>query len=165
MASGNSAIQVHKGIIPYLVVPDSVVAIKFYAAAFEAVETMRMPGPGGHGTMHAEIRIANGCVMMTDENPQWEMQSALTLGGSPASLMFYVDNVDEAFDRAVRAGCDESFPPTDMFWGDRMCKVKDPFGFHWSLATHIEDVPMEEMAARQQKWFTECMQQYESQQS
>ncbi len=142
-------------VIPYLVVPDAVEAMEFYGKCFGAAQVMRMPGPGGQGTMHAEMQISGSTVMLTDENPQWDMVSAKTLGKSPVHLMFYCEDVDAAFAKAAEAGCDVMFPCTDMFWGDRMCKVQDPFGFQWSIATHVEDVPEEEMGARQAKWLEE----------
>lgn len=142
-------------VIPYLVVPDSEAAMSFYEKAFGAESICRMAGPGGQGTMHAEIRILGATVMLTDENPQWEMVAATTIGKSPVHLMFYCENADEAFAKAVEAGCEVKFPCSDMFWGDRMCKVADPFGYQWSIATHIEDVPEEEMGARQEKWLAE----------
>lgn len=142
-------------VIPYVIVPDSKEAMAFYEKAFGAKQMMHMPGPGGQGTMHAEVSILGGTVMLSDENPQWEMVSAKTLGQSPVNLMFYCENVDEVFAQAVAAGCEVKFPPEDMFWGDRMAKVQDPFGYQWSMATHIEDVPEEEMPARQQKWLEE----------
>jgi uncharacterized glyoxalase superfamily protein PhnB len=144
-----------QSIIPYIIVPDSIEAIAFYEKAFGATQTMHMAGPEGQGTMHAEVRIFGGTVMLSDENPQWEMVSAKTLGQSPVNMMFYCENVDEAFAKAVAAGCEVKFPVADMFWGDRMAKVVDPFGYQWSMATHVEDVPENEMPARQQKWMEE----------
>jgi len=70
-------------------------------------------------------------------------------------MMIYVEKVDEVFDRAIAAGCKVKFPVSQMFWGDRMGKVVDPFGYQWSIATHIEDVPEEQMAERQEKWLAE----------
>lgn len=145
-------------VIPYLVVPNAVEAITFYEKALGAEQVMRMLGPGGQGTMHAEIRLGGSAVMLTDENPQWEMKSPATLGGSPVSMMIYVENVDEVFSRAVEAGCEVKFAVSDMFWGDRMGKLIDPFGYQWAIATHIEDVPGEQMAGRQEKWLAEMVQ-------
>lgn len=139
----------------YLVVPDAVPAMDFYEKAFGTQQTMRMPGPGGQGTMHAEIKLGNSTIMLTDENPAWDMKSPSTLGGSPVSLMIYVENVDDVFARAVAAGCEVKFPVTDMFWGDRMGKLQDPFGYQWSVATHVEDVSEEEMTTRQAAWLAE----------
>ena len=146
-------------VTPYLTVPDCVEAMKYYSKALGAVEVMRMPGPGGQGTMHAEIKIGDSHVMMSDENPQWQSKSPSTLGGSPVSFMIYCEDVDAAYEKALAAGCTPVFPLSDMFWGDRMGKVLDPFGFQWSLATHVEDVPEDEMPARQQKWVEEMQNQ------
>ncbi|MEM7454192.1 MAG: VOC family protein [Planctomycetota bacterium] len=142
-------------VTPYLVVKDSVAAMDFYAKAFGAVQLMRMVGPDGQGTMHAEIKIGNSCIMLTDENPAWGMSAPETIGGSPVSLMLYVEDADTFLQTAVAAGCEAVFPVSEMFWGDKMGKVSDPFGYSWSIATHIEDVPEEEMAVRQQKWMEE----------
>ena len=145
----------YHSVTPYLIVPDAVAAMEFYSQAFGAGHFMRMPGPGGQGTMHAEMKIGDSIVMLSDENPQWEMKSPGTLGGSPVSLMIYVEDVDAAFARAVAAGCEVKFPVTHMFWGDRMGKLADPYGYQWSLASHVEEVPEAEMAARQQAWLEE----------
>ena len=142
-------------VTPYLVVPEAVAAIEFYAKAFGAQLVMRMAGPGGQGTMHAEVRIGNSTVMLTDENPQWDMKSPATLGGSPVSMMMYVEDVDKAFQQAVEAGCTPLFPVDNMFWGDRMGKLTDPYGYQWAVATHVEDVSEEEMATRQAAWMAE----------
>ena len=142
-------------IIPYLVVPNAVKAMAFYQSAFGAREVMRMPGPGGQGTMHAEMKFGDSTLMLTDENPQWEMKSPATLGGSPVSLMIYVEDVDQVVKTAIAAGCEMKFPVADMFWGDRMGKLSDPFGYHWSVATHVEDVPEEEMPQRQADWLAQ----------
>lgn len=142
----------------YLVVPDAVEVMAFYEKAFGATQILRMPGPGGEGTMHAEIKIGDSHVMLTDENPQWEMAAPATLGGSAVHFMIYVEDCDAAFEQAVAAGCEVNFPLSDQFWGDRMGKVVDPFGYQWSLATHKEDVPPEEMAERQQKRLEEMQQ-------
>ena len=142
----------------YIIVPDAIEAMEFYGKAFGAKQIMHMAGPEGKGTMHAEMQIGTSMVMLSDENPQWEMKSAATLGGSPVSFMLYVEDCDATFEKAVAAGCTVKFPLTDQFWGDRMGKVADPYGIEWSLATHKEDVPPEEMPARQQKWIEEMHQ-------
>ena len=139
----------------YLIVPDAKEAIEFYQKAFGAEAGVHMPGPGGQGTMHAEVRIGNSMVMLTDENPAWEMKSPATLGGTPAGLHLYVDDADKLFQRAVDAGCQPIAPLMDAFWGDRYGKVLDPFGHQWGIATHVEDVPPEEMGQRAQKFFSE----------
>lgn len=142
-------------VIPYLIVPNSEEALEFYSRALGAETVMRMPGPGGQGTMHAEMRVAGSIVMLTDENPQWDLKSSKTLGGSPVSLMVYVDDVDATVEKAISAGCEPVFPVSNMFWGDRMGKLVDPYGFQWAVATHVEDVPPEEMPARQAAWLAE----------
>lgn len=149
----------YHSVTPYLIVPDAVEAMAFYEKALGATRVVHMPGPGGQGTMHAEIRIGDSFVMLSDENPQWEMPSPGTLGGSPVNFMIYLEDCDAAIEKAVAAGCEIKFPASDMFWGDRMGKVQDPFGYQWSFATHKEDVPEEEMASRQQKWLEEMAQQ------
>jgi PhnB protein len=131
----------------YLTVPDGAAALAFYAKAFGAKETVRMPGPGGK-LMHAELRIGDSLVMLSDEFPQGGTKSPRTLGGATGSIFMYVPNVDAAFKRAVEAGCQVEMPLTDMFWGDRFGKLTDPFGHHWGLATHTEDVSPAEMQRR-----------------
>lgn len=137
----------------FLVVKDGQAAIDFYKKAFGAVGGLCMSGPDGKSILHAELQIGNSTIMLTEENPEWELKSAETLGGSPASLHLYLPDVDSAFQQAVDAGCQVASPVMDMFWGDRYGKVVDPFGYQWGLATHVEDVPDEEMGKRAQEWF------------
>lgn len=139
----------------YLIVKDAKEATEFYVKAFGAKAGMHMPGPDGTGTMHAEIEFGNSRLMICDENPEWGMKSAATLGGSPISLFMYVEDVDSAFQKAVDAGCTVSAPLKDAFWGDRYGHIKDPFGIEWSLATHIKDVSPEEMVEGQKKFMEE----------
>lgn len=134
-------------VTPYLVVRDAAAAIAFYAKAFGAEELFRMPGPGGV-VMHAELKLGDSIVMLGEESPQMGTSAPQTIGGSPVSLMVYLNDVDASFARAAQAGCTVEMPPTDMFWGDRYGKLQDPFGHHWSLATHQEDVSPEDMAKR-----------------
>jgi len=136
-----------------LVVKDARKALDFYQKAFGAEQGLHMAGPDGKGTMHAEMRIGNSTVMLTDENPQWGMKSPQTLGGSPASLHIYTENADAMFARAVNAGCEATMPIMDAFWGDRYGKVKDPFGHEWGIATHKEDLSEQEIEKRATKWF------------
>ena len=110
-----------------------------------------MNGPDG-SLMHGEIQIGNSTVMIGEENPQWQTQSAETLGGSPVSMHLYVDDVDSTYQKAVDAGCQSIMPVTDMFWGDRYCKVIDPFGIQWGIATHVEDIDEAELAKRSEAW-------------
>lgn len=134
-------------VTPYLTVNDGARALDFYTRAFGARETQRMAGPGGR-VMHAELRIGDSIVMLSDELPGATTKAPTTLGGTTGSLFLYVKDVDAAFKRAVDAGCTALMPPADMFWGDRFGKLRDPFGNEWSMATHVEDVPPKQMAER-----------------
>lgn len=138
----------HHTATPYLVLDDAAAAIDFYREAFGAEELFRMPGPAGHGVMHAEIQIGDSVVMLCDESPQQPAQkSPRSAGTTTASILLYVPDVDASHRRAERAGATTALPPTDMFWGDRMAAVSDPFGHQWSIATHVKDLSPEEMAA------------------
>jgi len=139
----------------YLIVKDAKEAMGFYQKAFGAEKCTHMPGPGGQGTLHAEMRIGDSAVMLTDENPQWEMKSPTTLGGVASSLHLYVDDADKAFQRALDAGCTVKAPLMDAFWGDRYGKVTDPYGHEWGIATHVEDVAPEEMGKRAAAFFSQ----------
>lgn len=132
---------------PYLIVRDAPAALAFYARAFGAKEILRIAMPDGK-VMHAEFRIGDSPVMLTEENPDWGAKSPQTLGGTATHLMVYVRDVDAAFARAIAAGCTAEMPPADMFWGDRYGKLRDPFGHPWSLGTHIEDVPNRQLQKR-----------------
>ena len=136
----------YTSVTPYLTVNDGAGALAFYQRAFGAREVMRMAAPGGK-IGHAEMRIGNAIVMLSDEFPGVSSQKAPTsLGGTTGSLMLYVPNVDAAFKRATDAGCTSIMAPTDMFWGDRFGKLEDPYGNQWGLATHVKDVPPKQMA-------------------
>jgi PhnB protein len=135
-------------VTPYLTVNDGARALEFYARAFGAREVERMPGPGGK-LMHAELRIGDSVVMLSDEFPGMSTCKApTTLGGTTGSIFLYVPDVDPAFRRAVEAGCKVLMPLTNMFWGDRFGKLEDPFGNQWTMATHVEDVAHDEMKRR-----------------
>ncbi len=134
---------------PYLIIKGAAAAIEFYKQAFGAVEVVRMPGPGGR-IMHAEVKIGNSILMLSDENPERGYLSPTTRGGNSASIMFYTDDVDKVFKQAVAAGARADTAPADMFWGDRMGNLTDPFGHSWAIATHKEDVSPEEMEKRMQ---------------
>jgi len=132
---------------PYIAVEDAAKAIDFYKRAFGAEERVRMDGP--EGTIgHAELQIGDSVVMLSDPFPQSSTRPPKELGGTTAGLMIYVEDADATFKQAVDAGATESMPLQDMFWGDRFGQVTDPFGHVWQIATHIEDVPPEEMAER-----------------
>ena len=113
-----------------------------------------MPCPDGKSLMHAAIQIGDSKIFLVDENPQWGTNSPLSLNGTPLTLHLYVSDVDAAFARAVAAGATSIMKVTDMFWGDRYGKVKDPFGHEWSLATHKEDVAPEQMQQRAAEMFS-----------
>ena len=138
----------------YLVVKDARKAMEFYAKAFGGEAGACMEAPDG-SVVHGEVTIGNSTLMLSQENPQWDMKSPETLGGSPASLHLYVEDCDTLFQQAVDAGCTVVAPVQDQFWGDRYGKVMDPFGFQWGIATHVEDVSQEEMAKRAQEWFAQ----------
>ena len=138
----------------YLSIKNCLEAIEFYKKAFGAVEKLRLVMPDG-SIAHAEILIEGSIVMMGEENPEWGTKGPLTLGGSPISFSIYVEDVDAAFQKAIDAGATASMPIKDEFYGDRIGQVVDPFGYKWSLATHMEDVSQEEMQARMDKMFTQ----------
>ena len=132
---------------PYLIVSGAAEAIEFYKKAFGATELFRMAGPDGK-IGHAEIKIGNSPIMLADEFPEMGAKSAKTLGGSPMFLMLYVDNVDTLAAQAVAAGAKAIRPIQNQFYGDRSGTFEDPFGFWWTISTHVEDVPPEEIKRR-----------------
>lgn len=132
---------------PYLIVRDAARAIEFYKKAFGATELMRMADPSGK-VMHAEIRIGNSPIMLADEVPEMGARGPESLGGSPVSILLYVEDVDALFSQAVAAGAKVQRPVKDQFYGDRSGGVTDPFGHVWYIATHKEDVSPEEMRKR-----------------
>lgn len=137
-------------VTPYLVCAGAANAIEFYKKAFGAVEEARLPGPDGK-IMHAMIRIGDSAVMMIDENPERGMLGPKSLKGSPVTIHLYVENADATVERAVKAGAKVTMPLEDQFWGDRYGQLEDPFGHHWSVATHVRDVGMEEMQQAMKK--------------
>jgi len=132
-------------ITPHLVLKGAGEAIEFYKKAFGAIEHYRFPMPDG-AIMHAEIQIGNSVFFMNDE--MMGFQSPQTLGGSPVTVHLQVEDVDALWNQAVAAGCTVTMPLADAFWGDRYGMLVDPFGHKWSMASHIEDVPPEEMGQR-----------------
>jgi uncharacterized glyoxalase superfamily protein PhnB len=129
---------------PYLTVRDATRAIEFYKQAFGATERGVMKGPDGK-VMHAELMIGDSIIMLGDEFPEFGALSPQSTGGAGMGLHIYVDGVDAAFDRAVKAGAEVEMPVMDQFWGDRYGKLKDPFGHKWSIATHTKDMSADEM--------------------
>ena len=131
-------------VTPHLVCAGAADAIEFYKKAFGAREEARLPGPGGK-LMHAMIRIGDSAVMLVDEMPEHGALGPKSLKGSPVTVHLYVENADATVERAVKAGAKVTMPLADQFWGDRYGKLEDPFGHHWSVATHVRDVSKEEM--------------------
>lgn len=128
---------------PYLILNNAAGAIDFHIKAFGAKERLRMEKDGRVG--HAEIEIGDSCIMLADENPQMGAYSPEHYGGSPVSLMVYVNDCDAVYARALAAGAKSEREPTNQFYGDRMAGVLDPFGYKWYLGTHIKDVSKEEL--------------------
>ena len=132
---------------PYLIVDGAAKALEFYKRAFDATERMRMPGPGGK-IGHAEVSIGDSVIMLADEHPESGARGPHAYGGTPVSLHLYVPDVDATVKKAVAAGARLVNAVADKFYGDRMGTIEDPFGHHWHVSTHTEDVPPDEMARR-----------------
>ena len=134
-------------VTPYLAVDDAAAAIDYYKKAFGATERVRMDTPDGR-IGHAELKIGDSLVMLADPFPEASTRPPSELGGTTGSVFLYVEDVDAVVKRAVDAGATVTMEVADQFWGDRFGTVTDPFGQVWSVATHVEDVPPEEMAER-----------------
>jgi len=132
---------------PYLIIRDAAKAIKFYKKAFGATEMERMTQPDGR-VGHAEIKIGDSPIMLADEFPEMGARSPQSFGGSPVSILLYVKDVDQLTSQAISAGAKVVRPVKDQFYGDRSGSLEDPFGHQWHIATHVEDVPAEEMKKR-----------------
>lgn len=132
---------------PYLVVDDAAAAIDFYCKVLGATERMRMAAPSGK-IGHAELQIGDSVVMLADEWPDMGALGPRTVGGTPVTLSVYVEDVDTIFRRALDAGATALREVADQFYGDRVGSFEDPFGHHWHVATHIEDVAPDEMQRR-----------------
>jgi len=137
----------YHAVTPYLILSKAAEAIDFYKKAFGATELFRMAGPDGK-IGHAELKIGDSPIMLADEHPAMGYVSPQTLGGTPVSLLIYVEDVDKVFNSAVAAGGIQQLPLKDQFYGDRSGTLKDPFGHVWTIATHKEDVSPEEMDKR-----------------
>ena len=140
----------YHSITPYLVIKGASEAIDYYKRVFGATERMRMDAPGGT-IGHAELQIGDSVLMLADEHPQQGFRGPGAFGGTPVSVLLYVENVDDVWKRALQAGAKELKPLENQFYGDRMGTLEDPFGHVWSLATHVEDVSPEEMARRSEE--------------
>jgi PhnB protein len=132
---------------PYLIVKGAAEAIAFYKQAFGATELFRMANPDGK-VGHAEIRIGDSVIMLADEHPDMGYRSPRSLGGSAVSIMLYMEDVDGVFARALKAGARAQREVANQFYGDRNGTLEDPFGHVWTIATHVEDVPAEEIERR-----------------
>ena len=141
-------------VTPHLVCAGAADAIEFYQQAFDAVEAGRLPGPDGK-IMHAVVTINGSPVMLVDEMPEWGSHGPHSLQGSPVTIHLYVDDVDAVVAQAVEAGAKITMPVADMFWGDRYGKLEDPFGHHWSIATHLRDMTPAGVAEAARKAFAE----------
>jgi PhnB protein len=139
----------------HLTVRDADKAIDFYKRAFGAEERARFLRPDGKSIMHAEIKIGDSIIMLGEENPAMGCSGPQTLGGTTVYLYLYLEDVDKVFNRAASAGAKVLMPVADMFWGDRMGKVMDPFGHEWMLATHKEDPSQEEIQKRSAAFFAQ----------
>lgn len=142
-------------VTPYLIIKGASDAIEFYKRAFGANEVMRMPKPDG-GIAHAEIAIGNSHIMLADEYPEMGYRSPQSLGGSGVSLMLYLENVDDVFKRALAAGATQLQEVKNQFYGDRSGTLRDPFGHVWTVATHVEDVPPDEMERRAARYMQQA---------
>ncbi|HTD78270.1 MAG TPA: VOC family protein [Chloroflexota bacterium] len=144
----------YHSVTPALLVRGGAQAIDFYTRAFGARELGRMPAPDGQRIWHAELQIGDARLMLADEFPDMGGHAPESLGGTPVCLHLYVEDADATVQRAVDAGATVIQPLMDAFWGDRYGRIKDPFGHEWSVATHIEDVPEEEMRRRAEAFAT-----------
>ena len=137
----------YRTVTPYLIVKGAAEAIEFYKRAFGATELLRMADP--HGRVgHAEIKIGDSVIMLADEHPAMGYRAPHSLGGSSVSILLYLEDVDAVFERALKAGAKAQRPVANQFYGDRTGTLEDPFGHVWTVATHVEDVPPEEMRRR-----------------
>lgn len=145
----------YDGIIPYLNIKGATEAIEFYKRAFGAEEVGRIMMPDGT-VGHCELRIGNSRFMLAEESLTWGNRSPMTLGGTPVSLSFYVEDVDAVYNRAILEGASVTgnMEPRDQWYGDRSGTLTDPFGHQWTVMTHFEDVTFEEMQKRSEVMFT-----------
>lgn len=143
------------GAIPYLFVDNGFAAMDWYCRHFGGTEVMRMPGPGGSGLMHGEIQVGGNTLMLSEANLDWGTRAPQPGDAQTAKLMLYVEDVDAAMVACENGGATVVKPAEDMFWGDRMGEIRDPFGHGWVLATHIEDVSPAEVERRAKEMFGE----------
>ena len=134
-------------VTPYLALDNAAEAIEYYKKVFGAKERMRMDAPGGR-IGHAELEFGDSVVMLSDAMPEASTRPPKQLGGTSGNILLYVEDVDAVVEKAVAEGATVTMEVADQFWGDRFGSIRDPFGHEWSIATHVEDVPPEEMAER-----------------
>jgi PhnB protein len=142
----------HHTVTPYLAIKNASKALEFYKQAFGAIESYKLMMPDGR-LGHAEIRLGDSMIMLSDEFPEYGGKAPETLDGSPVSIHLYVEDVDAFFRKALAAGAKERKPVMNQFYGDRSGQLEDPFGHLWWVATHKEDVAPEEMQKRVQAMF------------
>jgi uncharacterized glyoxalase superfamily protein PhnB len=145
MATANPIPKGMHTVTPNLIIRDCAKAIEFYKRALGAQEVARMTAPDGKSVWHAELRIGDSIVFMNDEMPGMSQRAPTAQNPVPVTMWLYVPDCDAAFEKAVKAGAKETMKPDDMFWGDRVASVADPFGYNWSFATHQKDMTDEEM--------------------
>jgi PhnB protein len=134
-------------VTPYLYIDGASAAIDFYCSVLGARERMRMTGPDGR-VGHAELELGDSMIMLADQNLDMDVCGPRAIGGTPMSLHAYVENADSVFNRAIQAGAKALRPVEDQFYGDRSGQFEDPFGHRWNVATHVVDVPSDEMEKR-----------------
>ena len=134
-------------VTPYLFIDGASAAIDFYCSVLGARERMRMPGPDGT-VFHAELEVGDSMIMLGDQNPDMDVRGPRVIGGTPMMLHVYVEDANRVFEQAIGAGAKALRPVEDQFYGDRSGRFEDPFGHRWDVATHVEDVPAEEMEKR-----------------
>lgn len=134
-------------VTPYLFIDGVSAAIDFYCSVLGARERMRMPGPDGT-VFHAELEVGDSMIMLGEQNPDMDVRGPRAIGGTPMMLHVYVEDADRVFEQAIGAGAKALRPVEDQFYGDRSGRFEDPFGHRWDVATHVEDVPAEEMEKR-----------------
>ena len=137
-------------VTPYLSVDGAAAAIDFYTKVLGATERMRMPAPNNR-VGHAELEIGDSLIMLADEYPEMGIRGPKAIGGSPVTISVYVEDVDAVFERALKEGATSVRPVENQFYGDRNGQFEDPFGHRWSVATHVEDVPSDEMTKRMEE--------------
>ena len=146
MADVKSIPDGYHSLTPYLIIDGAADALEYYKKAFGATELFRMEHEGKIG--HAEMKIGDSPFMLADQNLQMGYKGPKAYGGTPVSLMIYVDDCDTIYNKAIAAGATEHKPLQDQFYGDRSGTLTDPFGHVWTVATHKEDVTPEEMDKR-----------------